>query len=274
MVINAKENKWRTRSGKREAISLPASPQKWDRATSEGKAGFGWKEYLEVRLCKGANGTRIFHSTLEAISLGTTVHIKNGPEKSNNCCTTNFYHGSTEWAARLLGYRFNIVYKHRLENRGYEALSRRGEGELCSLLSYPVWEDRTQLIEKVHQDVTSLRSWRKMHLSKPGFCYKGVSCHCLGAFCFHRTYRGIAGNVYWVGMKEYVWECDVCLHQQYVATLQMACCSPWVFPTWFRIKCPWTSSLGYRDQKDTKSYLWWWRGWLNMAILFRAGKIL
>ena len=57
------------------------------------------------------------------------------------------------WAAKLLGYDFEVVYKQGKLNRGADALSRMHEGmELRSITSFLQW-DQTQLMkEEVQND--------------------------------------------------------------------------------------------------------------------------
>lgn len=62
------------------------------------------------------------------------------------------------WVAKLLGYRFDIVYKPGLENRGTDALSRMyGEGEFAALIHYPNWSEGKNVVEELHLD-EALRS--------------------------------------------------------------------------------------------------------------------
>ena len=43
------------------------------------------------------------------------------------------------WVAKLLGYRFDIIYKSGLENRGADALSQMyEEGELKAMAHHPI----------------------------------------------------------------------------------------------------------------------------------------
>lgn len=155
------------------------------------------------------------------------------------------------WAAKLLGYQFDIVYKPGATNGGADALSRMYEtGELHSLISYPVWSDGGQLMEEVHQDealATIIAALKANTTSKPGFSYREgvlyyegrlvISAQSMwipklfhefhatpqgGHSGFYRTYRKLAANIYWIGMKravqEYVRSCDVCQRQKYLAT--------------------------------------------------------
>ncbi|MCH86704.1 RNA-directed DNA polymerase (Reverse transcriptase) [Trifolium medium] len=155
------------------------------------------------------------------------------------------------WAAKLLGFDFEIVYKPGRLNRGADALSRATEGgELCAVTTCLQWKDEEVLKEEFNQDphlqkiVADLQNDVNSRL---GFVYKhGVlmyegrlvisrksvliptllkEFHATpqgGHSGFYRTYRRLASNVYWVGMKnaiqEYVRSCDVCQRQKYLAS--------------------------------------------------------
>ncbi|MCH84611.1 hypothetical protein A2U01_0005443, partial [Trifolium medium] len=115
------------------------------------------------------------------------------------------------WAAKLLGFDFDIVYKPGKLNRGADALSRIQEGgELCYVTSCLQWKDEEVLKAEFAQDpqlqkiVSDLLNDANSH---PGFVYKQGR---------------IAANVYWVGMKntvqEFVRNCDICQRQKYLAS--------------------------------------------------------
>jgi hypothetical protein len=155
------------------------------------------------------------------------------------------------WAAKLLGFDFDIVYKPGKLNRGADALSRIHEGgELSYVTSCLQWKDEEVLRSEFEHDpqiqkiVSDLMSNVDAH---PGFVYKhGVllyegrlvlsnksaliptllkefhSTPQGGHSGFYRTYRRIAANVYWIGMKntvqEFVKSCDTCQRQKYLAS--------------------------------------------------------
>ncbi|PNX97977.1 hypothetical protein L195_g021217, partial [Trifolium pratense] len=155
------------------------------------------------------------------------------------------------WAAKLLGYDFEISYKPGKLNKGADALSRINEGgALCQVVTSLQWLDERVLQAEVLHDQELQKVIRELKTdmnSRPGYSYKqGVLLYegrlvlskmsvmipmLLAEFHstpqgghsgFYRTYRRLAANVYWVGMKntvqEYVKKCDVCQRQKYLAS--------------------------------------------------------
>ncbi|XP_073224800.1 uncharacterized protein [Cicer arietinum] len=118
-----------------------------------------------------------------------------------------------------------------LENKGADALSCIHEsGEMTSLIHVPEWLGRAEVIEEVHKDVALQKVIYALKENKPvqfGFSYvrgvllyEGRLFHSTpqgGYSGFHRTFRRVALNVYWIGMKKTMQECDTCQRQKYVA---------------------------------------------------------
>ncbi|XP_073224838.1 uncharacterized protein [Cicer arietinum] len=83
------------------------------------------------------------------------------------------------WAEKLLGYHFDIIYKPELENKGVDALSRMHDsGEMNSLIHVPEWLGRAEVIEEVHKDVALQKviyALKENKLVQFGFSYvRGV----------------------------------------------------------------------------------------------------
>ncbi|KAL4562417.1 hypothetical protein LXL04_034620 [Taraxacum kok-saghyz] len=146
------------------------------------------------------------------------------------------------WIAKLLGYQFSIVYKPGSENRAADALSRIQEGELQNLVSTPTWLEGRQLQDGAESDPfiqAVTKSLASDPSSRPGFAMVGgklfrkgrlvipATSHWIptlleefhssptgGHSGFYRTYRRLAGQLYWVGMtnsvKQFVRSCDTC----------------------------------------------------------------
>jgi hypothetical protein len=155
------------------------------------------------------------------------------------------------WVAKLLGNDFDIVYKQGKLNRGADALSRINEGaEMCAINSYLKWTQEEQVQaenqkdNKLQQIVKELQEdpskWPGYECRQGTLFYEGrlviskqsqlipslleefhSSPHG-GHSGFYKTYRRIAANVYWIGMKgtiqEFVRNCDICQRQKYMAS--------------------------------------------------------
>ena len=155
------------------------------------------------------------------------------------------------WLAKLFGYQFEVKYKPGLENRAADALSRcYDEGEMNSIISYPLWVDKKKLLDEIDTDPyiqKLIAEVQETPEKRPGFYVKqGVllyhgrlvispesssipwlleefhSTPVGGHSRFLRTYRRLADSLYWVGMqksvRDFVRACDVCQRQKYNAT--------------------------------------------------------
>lgn len=167
------------------------------------------------------------------------------------------------WMAKLMGFHFDIVYKPGRENRAADALSRiHEEAELKTIISTPVWLQGRDVYDEVHKDpalqklISDLQNNPTAH---PGYSlhtgvllYKGRlvipsnspiiptllqefhSSPTGGHSGFLRTYRRLAGNLYWVGMKkvimEFVRSCATCQRQKYMAASPSGLLQPLPIP--------------------------------------------
>jgi hypothetical protein len=185
------------------------------------------------------------------------------------------------WSAKLLGYDFEIVYKPGRLNRGADALSRvNDDGGLCQIHTRIQWEEEEIVRNEVLKDPQLqqiVKDLQDDEGSRPGYEFRqGVllyegrlvlskesalipkmleEFHTTpqgGHSGFYRTYRRLAANLYWVGMKntvqDFVKACDVCQRQKYMAS------SP--------------GGLLQPLPRDMKQCSWWLTGCLNMLTLF------
>ncbi|TYK05420.1 Ty3/gypsy retrotransposon protein [Cucumis melo var. makuwa] len=110
-----------------------------------------------------------------------------------------------KWIAKLLGYSFEVVYKPGVENRAVDALSRKPEEVQLFGLSIPITVDLDQssLIPVILDT---------FHNSAIG-----------GHSGFLRTYKRIAAELYWEGMKADIKKhCEECLICQRNKTLALS----------------------------------------------------
>jgi hypothetical protein len=155
------------------------------------------------------------------------------------------------WAAKLLGYNFEIVYKQGKLNKGADALSRMHEGvEMQAMSSFVRWEQEELIKREVMEDVKlrkimmdlqdNAASWLGYENKQGILLYHGRlvlsnkssliptileefhSTPQAGHSGFYKTYRRIAANVYWSGMKntiqDFVKSCDTCQRNKYLAS--------------------------------------------------------
>lgn len=137
------------------------------------------------------------------------------------------------WMSKLMGFQFDIMYKKGKENVVADALSRQHEIVECShILSFPVWKESTEVEKEVAQDsemqkiIQDLQqgtsSWPGYSLFKEKFFYKKRlvipaklslmpillaeyhSSPSGGHSGFLLTYRRMAANLYWKGMKKQI----------------------------------------------------------------------
>ncbi|MCH80314.1 Ty3/gypsy retrotransposon protein, partial [Trifolium medium] len=155
------------------------------------------------------------------------------------------------WAAKLMGYDFEIVYKQGKLNKGADALSRMYEGiEINTMSSQLKWVQEEQIKAENGQDEKLQKIVKEVQQNPetwPGYEFKHGVLYYEGRLVisrksmliptlleefhstpqgghsgFYKTYRRLAANVYWVGMKgtiqEFVRSCDVCQRQKYMAS--------------------------------------------------------
>lgn len=160
------------------------------------------------------------------------------------------------WAAKLIGLKYRIEYKHGADNKVAYALSRRSHGEELSqfALLAPVTLDKSALKEEIradkelgqlHRDLEQDNSTNSDFTLVDGLLYrKGcLVIHVGSPFIpklleqFHtsalgghegalKTFKRLTNEVYWRGMRKvvvkFIFGCQVCQKNKY-SILSLAC---------------------------------------------------
>jgi hypothetical protein len=96
------------------------------------------------------------------------------------------------WLAKLLGYQFEVKYKPGMENKAADALSRCfDETEMCTLISYPQWDDKKKLLDEIKSDPYIQKLMTEVQTkpqSRPGFVIKQ------GVLLYHSRFSLLGGN--------------------------------------------------------------------------------
>ena len=144
-----------------------------------------------------------------------------------------------KWVAKLLGFDFEIRYKAGKENRAADALFRKMYYNAISSVTFQEWEGLQEKVQGDNKLKTIMQSLLHGEDSLEGFQLKGGRLYYKeklvipkgspriplilhefhntakgGHFGFFRTYKRIAGLLWWEGMKksiqQFVQNCDIC----------------------------------------------------------------
>jgi len=148
-----------------------------------------------------------------------------------------------------MGYQFNIQYRPEWENKAAYAISRINHSASLFAITIPKVIQLEQLAKEVEADVDLQKLIQEIQRdpsAKPNYqwannqlLFKGILCLPKGSTLipillqeghngslgghlgFLKTYKRIAANVYWVGMKRdihrYVNQCAICQQHKYQA---------------------------------------------------------
>ncbi|KAI5401639.1 hypothetical protein KIW84_066204 [Lathyrus oleraceus] len=142
-------------------------------------------------------------------ALGTRNLVKSTYQKELMAVVLDIQH----WRPYLLGRKFVVSadqksLKQLLQQRVVNAVQQNWDVELLGLVIPNKFELIPTLLEEFH--------------SSPHGGHSG----------FYKTYRRLAANVYWVGMKgtiqEFVKGCDICQRKKYMASSPGGLLQPWI----------------------------------------------
>jgi hypothetical protein len=144
-----------------------------------------------------------------------------------------------KWIAKLIGFDFEVKYKPGKENSAADALSRQMQYATIAMVQCEAWEGLEEELQEDEKLKKLIQDLLTNPVSHPGYQIKGGKLFHEGRLVipkqspriawilheFHdtaigghsgflRTYKKIAGLVYWEGMrkciKNYVDSCEVC----------------------------------------------------------------
>ena len=165
-----------------------------------------------------------------------------------------------KWIAKLIGFDFEVKYKLGRENNVADALSRQMQYATIAMVQCEAWEGLEEEIQGDEKLKNLIQDLVSNSTSHPGYQLRGGKLFHEGRIVipkqspriawilheFHdtatgghsgylRTYKKIAGLVYWEGMrkciKSYVESCEVCQRNKYQTLSPCGLLQPLPIPT-------------------------------------------
>ncbi|WVY91755.1 hypothetical protein V8G54_037269 [Vigna mungo] len=126
-----------------------------------------------------------------------------------------------KWASKLIGYDFEIHFRPGQENHVADALSRRQYFMVVSLFQtdeWETWETEVQhdpkLVSLIQELLLNPKAREGYELKKGSIIKELHESPIGGRSGYFRTFKRVAGVLYWEGMKrdikEFVMQCAVC----------------------------------------------------------------
>ncbi|GAU29071.1 hypothetical protein TSUD_278270 [Trifolium subterraneum] len=187
-----------------------------------------------------------------------------------------------KWIAKLIGFNFEVKYKPGRENNVVDALSRQMQYATISMIQCEAWEGLEEEIQGDEKLKNLIQDLVSNSMSHPGYQLRGGKLFHEGRIVipkqspriawilheFHdtatrghsgylRTYKKIAGLVYWEGMrkciKSYVESCEVCQRNKYQTLSPGGLLQPLPIPTqlWSDISMDFIGGLPKSQGIDT-----------------------